>query len=286
MSNWPPSTQRATASADEEPTPRTAFWGFALAGGLSLASIFVVEISVFAVLVLVIALAATTRLNHPKKQWIVWGLSGAMVLALVAMTRFVLGDALAGIIEARGRATSARAVSMLREILFAQDALRRYGFIDPDGDGIGSAGTLGELSGVHDVRGGATLDSPPLAPRYAPQIRTAAGPALRRNGYLYLVCLPAPRGGWSVRPGEPVDDEKAERTWIAYAWPATAEAPQTTAYFIDEHETILESPNVEENGLRLVGKRAAPRCSDRQDNPGQWKPWRDKMPRKRLPGDD
>jgi len=248
-------------------------------------SLFFVPLSVFSVLLHVIALAATTRMADPMRRWVRPMLIVTGLCCLGGMTRFVLGDALSGIIEARGRDSSARAVSILRELLFAEDAMRRYAFIDPDGDGIGSAGRLGELTGVHGARGGRPLPIPPLAPRLAPGASTRSGPAHEQGGYYFIICLPGPDGTWATTPTDPVDEEAAERRFLAYAWPTSADAPHTAAYFMDEHERILESANKDGKTLRLAGAGAAPACDDALVHPEHWQPWRGKQPRTSLPGE-
>lgn len=253
----------------------------ALSGVLSL---LLLPLSVLAVLLHVIALAATTRMDPQARRWVLPLLVLTGLCSVGAMARFVLSDALAGIIEARGRDSSARAVSILREILFAEDAMRRYAFIDPDGDRVGSAGRLGELTGVVGARGGAPLAIPPLAPRLMPGASTRSGPALDHGGYYFLVCLPAPGGGWATHHDDPVDDEAAERRFLAYAWPNAADAPHKAAFFMDEHERILESANQLGGKLRLVGAAGAPDCADALLNPELWQPWRGKQPRTTLPG--
>lgn len=255
------------------------------AASTGLVSLFFAPLSVLAVLVHVIALAATTRMPTATRRWIRPLLMVTGLCSLVAMTRFVLVDALTGIVEARGRDSSARAVSILREILFAEDAMRRYAFIDPDGDGIGSAGRLGELTGVHGARNGPPLDTPPLAPRLAPSATTRSGPAYEHGGYFFLVCLPGPDGNWATSPRAPVDDEAAERRFVAYAWPSSADAPHRTAFFMDEHERILESSREIDGALRLVGPSGAPACEDALVHPEFWQAWRGKKPRNSLPGD-
>lgn len=259
--------------------------GFLFVILLGFSSALLAEVSIFVLLILVIALAATTRLRHERRRQIVAGLTVATVITLFSLSRFVLGDALPGIVEARGRATSARAVSLLREILFAQDAMRRYAFIDPDADGIGSAGLLGELAGADPLRSGQGLEAPVLAPRYAPSIATGAGPALQLDGYLYLVCLPGQGNEWTSSASIDVDDERAERRWQAYAWPDAGQTTHAAAYFIDQHERILESQNQRGSGLRLVGPTHAPSCDDVSEHPAEWTAWRDKKPRDSLVGD-
>jgi len=248
-------------------------------------SVLFPALSVLAILLHVIALAATTRLEPRVRRWVLPLLIVSGLCSAGAMTKFVLSDALTGIIEARGRDSSARAVSILREILFAQDAMRRYAFVDPDGDGVGSAARLGELTGVHGARGEKPLLTPPLEPRLAPGVSTRSGPALEQGGYLFLVCLPGPGGRWAAGPRDPVDDEAAERRFLAYAWPSAAGAPHSAAFFMDEHERILESDNHSGAGLRLVGPASSPACSDALDHPALYHPWRGKKPRPNLPGE-
>jgi len=259
---------------------------FALGVAVSgVGSLLIAPLSVLAVLLHVIGLASTTRMAASTRRWVRPLLIITGVCSLAAMTRFVLRDALSGIIEARGRDSSARAVSVLREMLFAQDAMRRYAFIDPDGDGIGSAGRLGELTGVHGARQGDPLATPPLSPRLTPGASTRSGPAAEQGGYYFLICVPGPGGSWATRPRDPVDDETAERRFVAYAWPTAAGAPHTAAFFMDEHERILESDSMAGSVPRLVGTSAAPACDDALVQPELWRPWRGKKPRESLPGD-
>lgn len=264
--------------------PLSLFWAVALFG---VASAIETRLSVFAFLLLVIALAALTRLSHPSKQKLRWALGVSLLFTSIGLCRFILGEAMPGIIEAHGRASSQRAVSFLREILFAQDAMRRLAPLDVDGDRIGSAGLLGDLTTRASSRATSSLPSPPLAPRYAPRVGTRSGPAVLESGYLFLVCLPRAGGGWTASPSEPIDEEAAERLWIAYAWPSDAHLPHETAYFIDEHENILETLNRAGAGLRLVGSPASPSCDDALSaaHRKEYKPWRGKKPRSGLPGD-
>jgi hypothetical protein len=259
---------------------------------LGLVSAFFVQASVFALLLLVIAFAALSRLEHQWKSGIMWLLVISTLATTVGMTRFIFREALPGIAEARGRASSKRAVSLLREILFAQDAARRYAMIDPDGDGIGSAGLMGELCGETGARGGEKLETPPLDLRYAPRVPTRSGPATEQDGYLMIICIPGQGQPWVTAPSQAANDEAAETSWIAYAWPAHEEMEHQAAYFIDQNERILESQNLLSPGgstprkLRLVGPGEAPQCEDAlaQETRDHWTQWSSISPRKSLPG--
>lgn len=266
-------------------TSRGHAWLLGSAALLGCISALYPPLSVFAVLALVIALASAVRFVHPRKASFLLALGSGALLSGVGLYRFVTGDALSGIIEARGRATSARAVSLLREILFAEDAARRYAMIDHDGDGIGSAGLLGELTGAQPARGHITLATPPLAPRLTPHVITPSGPALSADGYLYLVCLPGAGGTWVTRPDGAIDEELAERRWVAYAWPESSDGPHVETYFIDEHERILTFDNIGPGGTRVLGgPERAPACDFALAN-DRFVPWKGKKPRSSLPGD-
>lgn len=261
-------------------------WFLTAAALLGLSSLFEVRLSIFAFLLLVIALASLTRFDHQRKRAFSVVLALSTVCSVLGLGLFITTEALPGIIDARARASSSRAVSILREFLFAQDAMRRHGWIDPDGDGVGSAGRLGELTGTQGIRDKGPLPQPPLSPRYAPRRATASGPATEHDGYLFIICLPGENEPWVTDPRAAVDDERAEERWVAYAWPAGPRTPHKTAFFIDEHERILQSDARGDSELRLMGHGLSPACDDALAEPTRayWTPWRGKKPREALPG--
>jgi hypothetical protein len=210
----------------------------------------------------------------------------AAVGSAIGFTRFIVIEAAPGMIQGGRARTAQHAVSRLREISFAEDAMRKLAGIDPDGDGIGSAALLGELTGARPLRGSAPLDPPILSPRhYAEMEQTPIGPAALVSGYFLIVCLPSAAGGFSAQPDQAVDEERAERRFLAYAWPAATGGP-TEAYFIDEHETILVHDNRQPGGvLRFAGQFHPPPCDSALSEPDRWTSWRGKQPRASLPGD-
>jgi len=226
--------------------------------------------------------------SQPRRQ-LLWlkvalGVSGAC--ATVGTFRFLVLEAVPGMVEGGTTATEQRVVSRLREILFAEDAWRKNAYYDPDGDRVGSAGLLGELSGQIGVRAGDRVE-PPVLEGYPKLVDTRLGPAADIGGYLVLVCLPTRDGGYSATPGAAIDDEAAERHFYAYAWPAERGQGLTTAYFVDEHERILLADSQEAEPRRLIGIDAPPTCDDvsAPRTAGDWRVWRHKKPRNSLPFD-
>ncbi len=207
--------------------------------------------------------------------------AAAGVVAMVAFGLFMVREAVPGIVEGGTRAAGGRAISRLREILFAEDAARKHPGWDPDRDGVGSALLVGELSGELGMRGQARVD-PPLLEGYPKSEPVSAGRALEVGEFWFMVCLPT-RGGLSSEPGAPFDDELAERRFVAYAWPSGRAPGLSRAYFIDEHDRILSAHS--DAGVRF-GMNHAPNCDDAlaPATRGDWSVWRDKKPRDKLPG--
>ena len=208
------------------------------------------------------------------------------VCATIGTFRFLVLEAVPGMVEGGTTATEQRVVSRLREILFAEDAWRKDAFYDPDGDHVGSAGFLGELSAEIGVRGGKRVE-PAVLESYPKLVDTRLGPAAEVGGYLILVCLPKKGGGYTAQPQDAVDDERAEREFYAYAWPAQRGQGLDFAYFLDEHERILLADSRETEPRRLIGVDAPPTCDDvsASTTRDEWRVWRHKVPRATLPYD-
>jgi len=207
--------------------------------------------------------------------------AAAGVVAAVAFGIFMQREAVPGIVEGGSRAAGGRAISRLREILFAEDAARKHPGWDPDGDGVGSALLVGELSGELGVRGQARLD-PPLLEGYPKSEPVSAGRALEIGEFWFMVCLPTTTA-FSSEPDATFDDERAERRFVAYAWPSGRAPGLAQAYFIDEHDNILSAPS---SAATRFGMNHAPTCDDAlaPRTRGAWSVWRGKKPRDKLPG--
>jgi hypothetical protein len=228
----------------------------------------------FASVIGVVALRPPTDAELPHARW--WIAVGALCSA-IGLVRFLVVDAMPGIVGGGRSAVEQQAVSRLREVLFAEDAMRKAGWIDPDRDGIGSAASLEELCGGPPLRGQAARPTPVL--HCGELVPSPLGPAARSGAYLYTVCLPTPEGSWSAASGTDVDEEAAERRFVAFAWPESP-APFDSAFAIDEHENIrvVELPRAAAGTRRFAAS-----CAEAQGRP--WQVWRNKKPRPDLPGD-
>lgn len=225
------------------------------------------------------------------------------VLSLGALIRFTVTEAAPGIVEGGRRAQAKSALNQLRQIVFAEDVAREQAFFDPDQDGVGSALTFSGLMGG-PVRGGPPAPAPLLL-RFGPLVETTGrdGQPLTISsvgGYGVVLYLPGKDGRGVTTSAEGIDDEAAERRFVAYAWPLDpGPEDDNTLIFIDEHERILVSDN-QGDRQRYVGESGAPRFDAALSGPtlsstavvagqtgrdgGVWTPWKGKQPRARLVG--
>lgn len=263
--------------------PRPLLLRTVLAAAAALISIWLTKLGLFAAVGTFIAWASLPRLPKPELKRERLLLLVAALGSGVGLVRFLLIEAIPGIVAGGNRFTEQRAISRLRELLFAEDLARRSAPRDPDRDEVGSALLLGELTGHIGVRRGAPL-AVPLLEGFPRQVDTELGPASELGGYYLAVCLPRAGGGFSARPEDAVDEELAERRFIAYAWPSGTAPGLTSAVMIDEHEHISLAPS--RAGLRF-GHASPPRCDDAvaPETRDAWTPWRQKKPRQTLPGD-
>jgi hypothetical protein len=217
---------------------------------------------------------------------------------LVAVVRFVIVDAMPGILEGSRKGLTTRAIAALREIRFTQDVLREQAFIDPDKDGVGSAGFLEEISGHRKLRG--RMEAPPgLIQRFPKFELSPFGPFTVYAGYGFIVYLPTPSGEATAQPDQPVDEERAERRYLAYAWPMVVNVDgEHPAIHLDQHERIWITDNKDR---RYVGAEKPPPWNAALPRPsvdavpegdevtgqdgGAWRPWKGKAARDVLPGD-
>jgi hypothetical protein len=263
--------------------PRPLLVRTVLAAAAALASVYFTKLGLFAAVGAFIAWASLPKRPRSELRRERWLLGLAAVASLVGLCRFLIVEAIPGIVAGGNRFTEQRAISRLREILFAEDSARRIAAHDPDGDRIGSAALLGELTGELGLRRGNRLQRP-LLDGYPKQLDTALGPASEIGGYYLIVCLPKQGGGFTASPNDAIDEEQAERRFIAYAWPSGHAPGLASAVMLDEHENIALAPA--QAGLRY-GSASPPSCDDAVADAtrGAWTAWRDKHPRQSLPGD-
>ena len=262
--------------------PRPLLLRTVLAAAAALLSIYFTKLGLFAAVGTFVAWASLPRVPKAQLRRERWLLLIAALASSIGLIRFLIIEAIPGIVAGGNRFTEQRAISRLREILFAEDTARRIASYDPDGDHVGSAALLGELTGELGLRRGNRL-AIPLIESYPKQVDTSIGPATELGGYFLIVCLPKLGGGFTAQPSDAIDEELAERRFIAYAWPSGTAPGLGYAVALDEHERIALAPA--KAGLRY-GFGAPPPCDDAvaPETRSAWTAWRDKQPRQTLPG--
>lgn len=266
---------------------RSAKWRAAAAALalLAAASLVVPKLALFVAVATLVAFLALPKLDAPERQPVRLLFAVAGTLALVGLLVFIVKVAVPSLVLSANKAQAFNAVTRLREVLLAEDAMRKQALIDPDRDGVGSAALVSELRGSAPLRNGATLPVPLLNQTYSALEETRLGPAALVSGYYVIVCLPRAGGGWTARPGEPVDEEASERRFVAYAWPGTAGRGPQEAFFIDEHHRILVRENRPDREYAGVGFPPACDAALAAPTAPEWQIWRGKQPRSDLPGD-
>lgn len=235
-----------------------------------------------AILILTLSFPNARRFRAPLIVVVALSAGGT----LLGLVRFAMSKAMLGIVETGQSITATTALSKLREVVSAEDAQRRTARWDPDKDGIGSAALVGSLAGVLPIRPGAAPSPPILSREWQRSVETPTGPAALVDGYLFIVCLPAASGGFSARPDQAVDDELAERRFVAYAWPSELAGGIGAAFFADEHERLAFIDPPRGTAPPFFGAARPPACDEALGpHAADWKPWKNKQPRERLPGD-
>ncbi len=252
---------------------------------LSAASLHWTKLSpVAGFLVLFVWLAMPPIPSGSRRTTLRIGLVAAVLLCSAAFVRFVLHEAIPGVIAGGKAAATKQAISFARGVVQAQDHVRQNPAVDPDEDGIGSALWLHALAGQSPTRAGNLLQAPPLSLRKEQLIESNSGLLIQSGAYLFKICLPVVGGSFSSTPGAQVDDERAERRYLLFGWPQTfGPGGPEEALFIDEHERIHIFKTQTSEGTRFHGINQTPPCDP--DAALQWPTWKDKQPRTSLPGD-
>ncbi len=208
---------------------------------LAVASAVLVKLSIPAMMLALIAFLSLPK--HAKKPKI--ALMVVAPLIVLVLLRSTAEKAASGVVEGGRRAGARSAMAHLRDIVFAQNIGREQAYIDPDGDKIGSAMSLWALGGLAPQRAG--TKPPMLLQRFRHQAQSKdGGPELvLYDGYLFAVYLPTTSGGATTKESGGIDDEAAERRFVAYAWPFERGHAEHQALFIDEHERILVTDNAD-----------------------------------------
>ncbi len=204
----------------------------------------------------------------------------AAPLLAVGLYRFVVGWMMPNLVSAGQRAAEERAVSRLREVLWAERRVRELGYVDSNRDGVAEFALLSELL-AGEARPGARPEAAVLKPDMYRPIAGHAG-IYQADGYLIALYLPSTQGSGAraAAVGEPlVDATAATRRFVAYAWPAALDQNGRRVFAIDQDDHVCETENPQgyAGPSRGPDGAAAPRdlasCGPGGD--GQtWRRWR------------
>jgi hypothetical protein len=277
-SDYPTGPSRAFLAADELTYPMTALFKrpvlrtavLFIACVLSLLWPRLAPVTSFMVLLVGLSLP---KLEGRAKS-IGWGLLWASALiSCLAFWRFVIEQAVPGVIAGGNAAASKHAISFARTLVTAEDQARELALFDPDHDGKGSALELAALAGLAPTRGGVQVQSGPLSLR-PEQIRdTKNGPAVEEGGYLFMLCLPVASGKFVADPApNTVDDEAAEQHYLLYGWPVSnSPGSPVQAVTVDADERIsVTSPD---GPRHYFGAEHGPDCDANPRDP-VWTVWK------------
>ena len=216
--------------------------------------------------------------------------------AAVGLVRFTLDVAVPNIVSSGQFAAEERAVSRLRELLWAEDQVLQRGWVDTDGDGRGEYAFLGELLGLGQPRRGARLAAPLLRREQFHPATDGMTPVYRSEGYDYVVYLPGPSGAGTGEGRGAIDARQASQRFAAYAWPVEWGKGGVRAFYIDQDDRICQTSNAQgySGTARIPGPRSALApagglgvgpCGSETGDGGRWTPWKNKKPRPARPGD-
>lgn len=171
----------------------------------------------------------------------------AAPLLAVGLFRFVVGWMMPNLVSAGQRAAEERAVSRLREVLWAERRVLELGYVDSNQDGVAEFALLSELL-AGDARPGARPEAAVLKPDMYRPIAGHAG-IYQADGYLLALYLPSAdgRGARAAGPGAALVDVSgaagATRRFVAYAWPAALDQNGRRVFAIDQDDHVCETEN-------------------------------------------
>jgi prepilin-type N-terminal cleavage/methylation domain-containing protein len=176
------------------------------------------------------------------------------LMIVIAIIAIIAAIAIPNLLSARLNSNETAAIATLRNIISAQSQFQTTARADENTNGVGEYGTFGEMSGGVGVRGAA---NPVLSP---PVLSTAfrtvsANGEVSRSGYLYAIFLPG-AGGAPLKEeanggaDANVDNDLAETTWCAYAWPANYGNTGNRTFFVSQGGDIVAT---EDNGYSGPG---------------------------------
>lgn len=159
----------------------------------------------------------------------------------LAATKALVDELVAERREAAIASAETGVIAAGRNVISAAAQLQASARIDVDRDGTGEFGGFLEMSGAVAGRMASPLNPPVLARAFRTLLATGE---VERNGYLYRLYLPGPRGVGVAEPPtgfdlRDVDADLAETTWCLYAWPVAYGRTGRKTFFTNQGGDVL-----------------------------------------------
>ena len=162
---------------------------------------------------------AVTDRGLPRAFWWSRMLASVMAVSAIAGTWIAIGNWR----QHQCQSNEGLASNYCWNLGGAQRQMQAWAVLAPDALSNGSFGFFSELCGAKRERNGVPLqwgDYPFLLSRsWMPDERGF----VRRDGYVFVIFLPAADGGWvteqDVANGRAVDEARAREQFLCYAWP-------------------------------------------------------------------
>jgi len=184
------------------------------------------------------------------------------LMIVVAIIAIIAAIAIPNLLSARLNANETAAISTLRNISSSQAQFQASAKADADLDGAGEFGMFRELSGGVAVRtsaDGSSTGSVLSPPVLSGAFRTLNPSAqVSRSGYLYKMFLPGNNGFGQeeTQSGDSVDgtvdNDLAETTWCAYAWPANYATSGNRTFFVNQGGDIVSTDTSAYSGSSAI----------------------------------